>query len=300
MEFKKRKEPILTPDPSLKHERFCVYNPCAVKHKGKIYMIYRAEGKYDEYVSTLCLATSTDGINFRKYKKNPIIKPTRKEEKRGCEDPRITKIGDTFYLTYTAFEKANPGEKGKINLSLATSKDLIHWKKKGIIIKNYKSGIILPEKVNDEYLMFIGDTNIKVARSKDLLRWKLDKKPLMSVRSKKFDSKLVETGPPLIYDNNKILFIYNSADKLIRYHVGYCVLDRLNPCKIFKRCSEPILSPTEQFELYGKVNNVVFAEGLVEHKGKYFLYHGGADKCVGVAIANKKDVFKLIRNSQSY
>jgi len=97
---KYKKNPIVTPDYKLDYEKECTYNPCAMVYNGRVYLIYRAEGQYCDYVSTLCLATSKDGYHFTKYKNNPIIKPTRPEEKRGCEDPRISKIGDTFYLTY--------------------------------------------------------------------------------------------------------------------------------------------------------------------------------------------------------
>ncbi len=98
--------PIITPDATKDYEKECVYNPCAIVHNNKIYLIYRAEG--ENSVSTLCLAISEDGYNFKKYLNNPIIEPTIPEEKQGCEDPRIIKIKDTFYLTYTAYDGKYP------------------------------------------------------------------------------------------------------------------------------------------------------------------------------------------------
>jgi predicted GH43/DUF377 family glycosyl hydrolase len=44
------------------------------------------------------------------------------------EDPRIVKIEDTYYLTYTGFDGINALG------CLAISKDLIHFEKKGIIV----------------------------------------------------------------------------------------------------------------------------------------------------------------------
>ncbi|MFC1753535.1 glycoside hydrolase family 130 protein [Thermoproteota archaeon] len=281
-----RNNPILKPDSKNWYEKECVYNPCAVVHKGKIFLIYRAEDKAGKYVSRLCLATSTDGHTFKRYGKNPILSPTRPEEKRGCEDPRITKIGDIFYLTYTAY-KGKMGKKHNIGLSLATSKDLIKWRKHGVILDSMKAGQIFPEKIGDEYIMFVGEGNIYIARSKDLKKWTLDKKPLLKPRKNMFDEFLVEVGPPPIILKDKIMLIYNASDNNIRYAPSYIILDREDPSKVLFRSEKPMLIPSEEFELHGKVDNVVFAEGLVEFKGKYFLYYGGADKCIGVATMPK-------------
>ncbi|MDP2362891.1 MAG: glycoside hydrolase family 130 protein [Ignavibacteria bacterium] len=289
---KYKKNPIITPDCTLSHEKECTYNPCAIVHDKKIYLIYRAEGQYGDYISSLCLAISEDGYNFTKYKKNPIIKPTRSEEKRGCEDPRISKIGDTFYLTYTAYKSYDQKKGHKISLALATSRDLIHWKKHGSILQNTKSGYIYPEKINGEYLMFVGDSNIWIARSKNLKNWKLDEKPFLKTRKTNFDSKLVEVGPPFIEIGDKLIMIYNSANNDLIYSPSFLVLDKKNPTKILYRHNKPILIPNEQFELFGKVNNVIFAEGIVKFKNKYFLYYGGADKCIGVATTTQNEIEK--------
>jgi predicted GH43/DUF377 family glycosyl hydrolase len=279
MEFVRySKNPILVPDPKLSFEQAAVYNPCAVVHKNKVYLIYRAEAEYyNKYVSCLCLAESSDGVHFRKYKNNPIIKPDRAEEKRGCEDPRIVKIGGVYYLTYTAYNGKN------IAVSLATSKNLIHWKKHGVILKNWKSAQILEQSVNGEFLMLVGDKNIFIARSKNLKHWKLDNKPLISPRKNMFDSALVEVGPVPFIKNNQLVLIYNSADGLGHYHPCYCLLDINNPAKVLYRHNRPLANPQTYYELYGKVNYVIFAEGLVLFKNKFLLYYGAADKAIGVA-----------------
>jgi predicted GH43/DUF377 family glycosyl hydrolase len=52
------------------------------------------------------------------------------------------------------------------------------------------------------------------------------------------------------------------------------------------RLERPFLTPTTREEVEGQVNMVVFAEGIVQFKGKWFLYYGQADQTIGVAIAN--------------
>lgn len=63
-------------------------------------------------------------------------------------------------------------------------------------------------------------------------------------------------------------------------------MDRNDPERVIARCEEPVLSPTEPYELYGMVGYTLFASGLVEFKGKYFLYYGLSDNRIGVATAN--------------
>ena len=194
MLFKRYKHnPIISPDSTKSYEKKGTYNPCAIIHQNKFYVIYRVED--ESGVSRLCLAISNDGFKFKKYKNNPIIEPGIPEEKGGCEDPRITKIDDTFYLTYTSYNGMQPVTPDTINTSLATSKNLIDWKKQGIIVKGLKSTALFPEKIKGKYLMLIGGKKIRIAWSKDLMRWDVEKKPILDIREDKFDSQYVETGP---------------------------------------------------------------------------------------------------------
>ena len=64
-----------------------------------IYMIYRAVGK-NTGAGFLGLAKSVDGINFTRYEKNPVMKTDQLFDKFGCENPRVVKFGDEYYLFY--------------------------------------------------------------------------------------------------------------------------------------------------------------------------------------------------------
>ena len=71
-------------------------------------------------------------------------------ESQGVEDARVVKIDDLFYLTYTGFDGTNA--RG----ALATSKDLEHFEKQGIIVPpiTYSEFVFLVEsagKVNENY-----------------------------------------------------------------------------------------------------------------------------------------------------
>jgi len=154
------------------------FNPAVVEHGGKIVMLYRAQDKHG--TSRLGYAESTDGIQFSR-RDEPVLSPeTDYEKDGGVEDPRLVGFGDTYYLTYTGYNKNDA------QLCLATSKDLIHWDRKGIIlpanqgnwnVKWTKSGAIVPEKLNGKYWMYFlgtsadGKDQTGVASSPDLLHW---------------------------------------------------------------------------------------------------------------------------------
>ncbi len=79
-----------------------VFNPGIAKVGEEIYMLYRAVGERKAYISHLGLAKSRDGINFTRVSKEPVFGPKEVFDKWATEDPRITKIGNDYYVTYVA------------------------------------------------------------------------------------------------------------------------------------------------------------------------------------------------------
>ncbi len=262
-----------------------VFNPTAVVKDGKIYLLYREEDwtgvKRWNGTSRIGLGESSDGIHFH-LNSTPVITPTLPYEKLGgCEDPRITKIKGTYYLTYTAYNGSTA------QLCEAISTDLIHWKKIGPLFPNAgwsKSGAILNEKINGNYVMYFGDSSIYIAYSKDLIHWKASPYPVLTPRPGMFDSVLVEPGPAPIMTDKGILLIYNGADYSHKYSVGAVIFSKDDPTQVLYRLDKPFLQPTKSWEKYGQTPNVVFAEGLVTLKNEWILYYGAADTYVCAAI----------------
>ena len=280
--------PILTPRvEENSFEKACVYNPAAVVKDGKVYLLYRAEqGYYASYNSRIGLATSSDGFSFGRYAGNPVIDidSNRPEEVRGCEDPRIIKLKDgRYFMTYTAY--AGMDEKGHIiTLVGAFSDDLIHWEKIGRLVPGReKAGAIIQDYTyKGKYVMYFGEGVVKIAFSEDLQNWEVQEEPVLKPREKFFDSYLVEGGPSPIVTDEGIIMIYNSSSG-VSYQPSFAVFDKENPAKLLYRSDKPILEPAEYWEMYGKVNAVIFTNALVNFKGRWLLYYGGADKSIGVA-----------------
>lgn len=288
--LKKLSFPILSPSDEGFDSRN-IYNAALIKERNTIVMLYRAESKDDNITGRLGLALSRDGVEFLRHPE-PVVEPEYGYEKRGVEDPRIVKVGSTYYMTYTGYD----GNLAK--LCLATSKNLVTWKKHGPVFEDFpqtnnwtKSGAILPLKMKEgefkgEYIMYFGDSNIWLAHSKDLLHWEYVEEPVLKPREGYFDSILVEPGPPAIMTDFGIVLIYNSAGMergIRKYKAGIAVFDSEDPTKLIARSKKPILEPTYEWEIHGWVDNVVFIEGLVEHEGRTYLYYGGADRYIGLA-----------------
>jgi predicted GH43/DUF377 family glycosyl hydrolase len=270
------------------------FNPSVVKRDGKIVMLYRAQDKGG--TSRLGYAESGDGLHFTQ-RAEPVFWPTEDYEKDGgVEDPRLVKFADTYYLTYTGYNKKDA------QLCLATSRDLIHWQRKGVILPAYKgnwnvrwtkSGAIVPEKIDGKYWMyFLGtsaDNNdqMGLAYSTDLIHWsEATNVPVLPVRAGQFDSRVAEPGPAPIITDRGIVLIYNGADDKLVYRTGIAIFDRKDPRRLISRSDTPLFAPEKDWEKIGQVPNVVFVEGMIRRGDRYLFYYGGADKYVGVAQAS--------------
>ena len=254
-------------------------------------MLYRAQDKHG--TSRLGYAESSDGVHFTS-RPEPVLSPETDYEKNGgVEDPRLVRMGDTYYLTYTGYNKKDA------QLCLASSRDLIHWDRKGVILPAYrghwnvgwtKSGAIVPEKIDGKYWMyFLGTSADKtdqmgLAYSTNLIHWdEATNAPVLPRRPGQFDSRVVEPGPPPILTPQGIVLLYNAADDKLVYRTAVAVFDRKDPRKVISRSDKPIFVPEKKWEKAGQVPNVVFVEGMVRQGNRYLFYYGAADKYVGVA-----------------
>lgn len=270
-----------------------VFNPTVVKRGGEYVMLFRAQDA--KGTSRLGYASGTDGVHFTP-RPEPVLSPEAAYEKNGgVEDPRLVLIGGVYYLTYTGYNTVDA------QLCLATSTDLIHWDRKGVIMPAKrgrwntgwtKSGAILPQKVNGKYWMYyMADAKgtpdqTGVAYSDDLLHWTeaLDH-PVLPRRAGRFDSRVTEPGPAPIVTKEGIWLVYNGADDKLVYRTGWALFDRNDPTHLLRRSDQPVFVPERPWERVGQVPNVVFVEGMVRDKGRWLFYYGGADKTVGVATA---------------
>ncbi|HYW53608.1 MAG TPA: glycoside hydrolase family 130 protein [Dongiaceae bacterium] len=285
-------EPLLTPRGD-GFEAAGVFNPAVVEHRGATIMLYRAQDAAG--VSRIGYASSSDGVRFTR-RAAPVLSPQTYYETDGVEDPRVVRAGDVYYMTYTGYSSAIHAAQ----LCLATSTDLVHWDRKGIVLPAgrgrwnagwTKSGAILPERVHGKYWMYyMGErgsdppAQMGIAVSDDLVHWTdaLDR-PVMETRAGAFDARVVEPGPPPVMTDAGILLVYNGASDFLIYSTGWALFDKNDPAKLVARSDTPIFAAFEPWERTGQVPYVVFVEGLVRDGDVWTFYYGGADKTIGAA-----------------
>ena len=267
------------------------FNPAAIRVAGETVLLYREQDA--EGTSRIGYASSKDGVHFTP-RNQPVMAPeTDYEKDGGVEDPRVLKIGDSYYMTYTGYNKRDA------QLCLATSKDLMHWERKGILLPAYKgtwntkwtkSGAIVPEKINGKWWMYYLGTKpdnrdyMGLASSDDLLHWSdATDGPVLPRREGTFDSRVMEPGPPPIITDKGILLVYNGADDNLVYTTAWALFDKHDPSKLLASADQPFLRPQTNWQRTGQVPNVVFTEGMIQNGKQWWIYYGGADKFVGAS-----------------
>ena len=163
-----KKEGILLNKTALGFENEGVLNPAVIKDGNEIHLFYRAVSKGN--YSTIGYCKLSDPMTVEKRLDMPIIFPQVDYESHGIEDPRIVKIDDLYYLSYTVYDGINALG------ALATSTDLKVWNKVGIIVPQVAYGEFrhlagIKSPLNDKYLRYNEHEQIQQKQGKKVLLW---------------------------------------------------------------------------------------------------------------------------------
>jgi len=301
---------IIEPIESHSWESKATFNPAAIYLNGKVHLLYRAMSK--DNTSVLGYATSKNGLDIDYRSSEPVYTPREPFEQKkgpnlnsGCEDPRLTKIGDRIYMCYTGYDGVNPP---RVALTSILEKDFLaqkwNWSKPVLISPpgiDDKDACILSEKIKGKYVIFHrsgDDIDISFNSSLDFdgKTW-LEEYRWLAPRQGMWDSKKVGMAAPPIKTKKGWLILYHGVADNGVYRVGAVLSDLKDITKIIARTDEPIFEPRYSFEKIGQVPNVVFPCGAVVINNKLFMYYGGADQFVGVATIS---LDKLLRFVESY
>lgn len=239
---------------------------------------------YLSSISHLRVARSTDGVHFS-VDPQPFLFPQTSDEAYGVEDCRITQIGDTFYITYTAVSADGFG------VSLASTRDFRQVERHGMILHpQNKNTCLFPEKIADRYVALhrpqpepFGRPSIWYAESPDLRHWG-NHVCLLRPNDLPPGQKKIGAGPQPIRTSAGWLLLYHACGWDEQYRLFVALLDLEDPRRVVQRGTTPILVPEEEWERVGFYPNVVFANGWVAlPDGRIWIYYGGADACVCLA-----------------
>jgi len=325
-------EPILVPRKSISWESKAVFN-CGVVQDGNIFrMLYRTYPSelrettpkltrpgfhFGNQISCIGYAESRDGKKFI-ARDEPFISPDTDYDRFGCEDPRVTKFGDTFYVTYTAID-APLGDKSKrpnIRIALATTKDFLSVKKYGIVGPpvTSKAAALFPELINNNKVGLAltiqsDDTNSHVAvRYYDSIEelLKSSEKEWGDFLENSKETALLgtywwlhrgpELGAPPIKTDRGWLFIYSAESMSDSWTITAALADLIEPHKLIARASGYILQPVTSYEREGLVPNVTFPSAALVVGDELYVYYGAADTVIGLATCKLNDLLDYLES----
>ncbi len=282
--------PILTKD-DIPYKVETVHNAGVTKFNDRYIMLFRSH--LDTGRSIIGIAESEDGFNF-KSAAEPFMVPSKESgfceyEEFGVEDPRITFLENSYYITYSAYSKHG------VRIGLAKTSDFKSIERLAFITQaDYRNTVIFPEKINGRYVKLdrphsdISPWSIWISFSSDLRHWG-DSKVVMKPVTYHWDEMKIGPGAPPIRTDKGWLNIYHGVFPTMDgsvYRLGVALHKLDDPAEILGVSDRWILQPEDEWEITGYVHNVVFCCGAVaEDDGSLKLYWGGADKvmCAGTA-----------------
>jgi predicted GH43/DUF377 family glycosyl hydrolase len=303
--FVKLPRPVLSPTPGSKFqcpvlgkavhwEEQNVYNPAAVVRDGKVYLFYRADDKNPALkwgrTCRIGMAWSEDGINFTRHGV-PVIYPDNDEWKKyewegGCEDLHIVEGEDgACYMNYTTWS----GKEDTV--SVASSRDLIHWTKhgpafrkagkiggrSGVVISKLAGDRLIAAKIDGKYWMYYTHP-CALAWSENLIDWTPTGRAVWPGGGR-------EAGAiALLREDGILLMTQGGHHSLGAWTLRQALIDRNDLKSVLKEPKEPFLYPEYDWEKKGFTGDTTVANTLVPFQGKWWLYYGGADRYIGLAV----------------
>jgi len=254
------------------------------------------------FTSHLRVVRSQDGRNIESLD-GARFEPEAEYEEFGVEDPRITRIGDIFYITYVAVSRHGAAT------ALASTRDFRSFTRHGIIFcAENKDCVLFPEKIGGHYFAFHrpnGATpftrpEMWLASSPDLVHWGGHEYFLGG--TKMWDVGRVGAGTPPLRTSQGWLEIYHGnsrreADAGIGiYSSGALLLDLDRPQKILHAAGQMFVPETE-YEREGFVPNVVFPTGIIQQGDNVLVYYGAADTYCAVVEFSLSEILASLKEA---
>lgn len=297
--------PLISPVPAHAWEEKATFNAGAIDIDGTPYLLYRAMS--GDNTSVLGYARmSKDGLHVEERLSEPVYVPRADFEQKlgnrngnsGCEDPRISRINDTLYVGYTAYDGVHAPRAALTSISVADflAKRFERFAMPQLVTPDAvddKDMFVLPEKVGDNYCIFHrmgSQICVDLRTSLDFSKSRVNRCiELLGPRRGMWDDlKVGSSGVPILTEKGW-LFIYHGVSSARKtYRLGAALLNKDDPTRVLARTVGPVLEPVKQDELEGQVPRVVFSCGMVAHGDSLIIYYGAADSVISTAIYSIK------------
>ena len=257
-------------------------------------LIITPDQTYLTSISHLRLARSRDGINFA-IDDAPAIFPANDYETFGLEDPRISLIDGTYYISYVAVSPFG------VTTCLASTKDFRSFDRHGVIFcPENKDVVLMAGKIAGSFYAvhrpvspLFNKHEMWIAESPDLRCWG-NHRYLMGPSRDGWDRIKIGAGAVPFRIDLGWLEIYHGVDRDNRYCLGAVLLNGEKPWEILARSRQPIFEPQAPYEQAGFFGHVVFSCGLLFEDDTLKIYYGAADSLTCYAELPLGDVLGVL------
>jgi predicted GH43/DUF377 family glycosyl hydrolase len=281
------------------------FNPGAVEIDGETLLLVRVEERSG--LSHLAVATSANGRDGWELDRGRVMLPEhdRHEEHWGIEDPRITRVGDEYFIVYTGYSMSGP------LVCLAVTRDFVHFDRRGVLLPpEDKDAALFPTLFAGRWAMIHRPSpamaglgaHVWLSWSPDLRHWGDARVILPARRGGWWDANKVGLGPPPLLTERGWLVCYHGVKVTASgsvYRLGLALLERDRPDVLIERGDEWVFGPQAPYERAGDVPDVVFPCGWIlrDDGDTLDMYYGAADSFVALASASLR---QLIDHLQSH
>jgi predicted GH43/DUF377 family glycosyl hydrolase len=301
--------PLVTPRPENGWEEKATFNPGGILESDKFRLFYRAIGANG--ISSIGYATITRDMKTAERPNHPVLSPTEPWDELGCEDPRITRLGNAYLMLYTAYSRRGP------RIALASSSDLNEFKKVGLVGPDFpdKDAALFPETIHGKTAMIHRiEPSIQIAyfdnpqlqelsdlslRSQYWTQYLREVDAHIMMRPQEWwEKRKMGIGPPPIKTSMGWLIIYHGVDDNYVYRAGAALANVDEPQKIVARSRTPLLEPEEPYEKRGFVPDVVFPQAAMVLESHLYVFYGAADTVSCAATVRLEELLRWLTSQR--
>ncbi len=304
-----------------------VHNAGITEFDGEVLMLFRSHLRNG--ISVLGIARSKNGLDNWRIDPRPALIPCSRDdnfaegkdiagiienEQGGLEDARITKVDDTYLITYSAYHASIAH---RVRVSLISTKDFRNFLRHGPLLHaDMRNVVVFPEKINGRYYGLFRPNDhteqhvggifkqIQIGSTDDWTsgNWLIRKEPVMlqSDGPSSFSDKIGPGAPPLKTRHGWINIFHGVRSTMDGnpYVLGVALHDLENPDRV-RVSNIPILFPSRadcivEKDAYIHVPNVVFCCGAFRRpSGEIYIYYGGNDTVMNVAVSHEDVLAEL-------
>lgn len=250
---------------------------------------------------------SPDGLQIVAFHYDRAIAPSRSVQCYGVEDPRISRVGDRWFMTTCSVSPERQCS------TIYSSADALDWRYEGIALDHQNKDMLIFEGLIDGHYWAqtrpLGDVyfayppgsewragpSINLALSPDSRFWKPHEKPGIRPHAATLATARMGGGAPPILTDEGWLTLWHGVEpneSVGIYRTYWSLLDRDDPARVIRTDHEALIEPdaelTRPLEHQMYLRDVVFTTGIVDAGDHYIVASGEADLACRITHIDKR------------